>query len=399
MKYNFDKVINRRNTASLKWDAVHDIFGDKDVLPMWIADMDFEVARPITDAILKRAEHAIYGYTTIPESLIDAVIERIKSKFNWDVKPEWLIFTPGTVSALYITIKAITSIGDSVLVQEPVYYPFFSAIRDNGAHIVSNDLKLVNYHYEIDFDYLEDKFLGKDGIFTGSNRIKAMILCNPHNPVGRVYTKEELTKIGEILIKNEVVVISDEIHCEIVYTGHRHIPFASISEEFADNSITLISGSKTFNIAGLETSIIIIPNKKLRRRFIEAKGKLLSNPNPFGLVATEAAFRYGDDWLSQLLEYLEGNLKFLMDYVEKRIPKVKVIKPEGTYLAWLDFRELGMDKYTLSEFLRKNAKVGLDDGYIFGKSGEGFARLNFACPRSILEEGLRRIEKAVKEII
>ena len=399
MKYNFDEVVDRRGTGSLKWDGVELIFGDKDILPMWIADMDFKVAKPITDAILKRAEHAIYGYTTVSDSLISAVIDRLKVKYNWDVKPEWIIFTPGVIPALYTAIKALVSVGDSVLIQEPVYYPFFSVIRDNGAHIVSNDLKLINNHYEIDFDDLEMKFLPKKDLLSEPSRIKAMILCNPHNPVGRVYTKEELTKMGEILIKNEVVIISDEIHCEIVYNGHRHIPFASISEEFANNSITCMSGSKTFNIAGLETSIIIIPKEKLRKRFIEVKGRLFSTPNPFGLVATESAFRYGDEWLSQLLEYLEENLRFLIDYVEKRIPKVKVIKPEGTYLAWLDFRELGMDEYTLSEFLRNKAKVGLDDGYVFGKSGAGFARLNFACPRVILEEGLRRIEKAVKEII
>ncbi|BAL80666.1 MalY/PatB family protein [Caldisericum exile] len=399
MKYNFDEVVERIGTASYKWDGVKMIFGDSNVLPMWVADMDFKIAKPITDAILKRAEHEIYGYTTVPDSLIEAVIERLKRKYDWDVKPEWLVFTPGVVPALYTAVKAFATIGDSVLVQEPVYYPFFHAIRDNGAHIVSSDLKLVDDHYEIDFDDLERKFLPRQGLTPTPQRIRAMIMSNPHNPVGRVFTKEELERIGEIVLKHDAVMISDEIHCEIVYKGHKHIPFATISKEFRDNSITCMSASKTFNLAGLETSFVIIPSDKLRARFIEAKGRILSTPNAFGLVAMEAAFRCGDEWLSQLLEYLEENLNFLKDFVEKRIPKVKVIKPEGTYLAWLDFRELGMNEFELSEFLRKKALVGLDDGYIFGESGKGFARLNFATPRVILEEGLRRIEKAIKEIL
>jgi len=398
VKYNFDEVVDRRGTGSFKWDGVELVFGDKDVLPMWVADMDFRIVKPITDAILNRAEHDIYGYTIVPNSLVDAVIQRLKAKYNLVVRPEWLVFTPGVVPALYTVVKALTSIGDSVLVQEPVYYPFFHAIRDNGAHIVSNDLKLEGDHYEINFEDLESKFLPKKALLPEPSRVKAMILCNPHNPVGRVFTKEELIKVGEIAIKNGAVVISDEIHSEIIYKGHKHIPFASISEEFANNSITCISASKTFNLAGLETSIIIIPNEKIRAKFLEAKGRIFSTPNAFGLVATEAAFRYGEEWLSQLLEYLEDNLNFLMEYVERRIPEVKVIRPEGTYLAWLDFRALGMDEYTLSDFLRKKSKVGLDDGYVFGKSGRGFARLNFACPRATLEEGLRRIEKAVSSL-
>ena len=398
MEYNFDEVIDRRGTGSFKWDGVEFVFGDKDVLPMWVADMDFRIAKPITDAILNRAGHDIYGYTIVPDSLVEAIIQRLKAKYNWVVRPEWLVFTPGVVPALYTAVKALTSIGDSVLVQEPVYYPFFHAIRDNGAHIVSNDLKLEGDRYEIDFEDLESKFLPKKALLPEPSRVKVMILCNPHNPVGRVFTREELIKVGEIVIKNGAVVISDEIHSEIIYKGHKHIPFASISEEFANNSITCISASKTFNLAGLETSIIIIPNEKIREKFLEAKGRIFSTPNAFGLVATEAAFRYGDEWLSQLLEYLEDNLNFLTEYVERRIPEVKVILPEGTYLAWLDFRALGMDEHTLSDFLRKKAKVGLDDGYVFGKSGRGFARLNFACPRATLEEGLRRIEKAVSSL-
>ncbi|MGB9793982.1 MAG: MalY/PatB family protein [Caldisericum exile] len=398
MKYNFDEVVNRIGTASYKWDGVKFIFQDSDVLPMWVADMDFKIAKPITDAIRKRAEHEIYGYTVVPDSLVEATIDRLKRKYNWDVKPEWLVFTPGVVPALYTAVKTFASPGDSVLVQEPVYYPFFHAIRDNGAHVVSSDLKLVNGHYEIDFEDLEKKFLPKPGLTPTPARVRAMIMSNPHNPVGRVFNRKELEKIGEIVLRHGAVMISDEIHCEIVYKGHKHIPFATISKEFQENSITCMSASKTFNLAGLETSVIIIPNERIRARFIEAKGRILSTPNAFGLVAMEAAFRYGDEWLSQLLEYLEENINFLMDFVKKRIPNVKVIRPEGTYLAWLDFRELGLDEHELSEFLRKKAKVGLDDGYIFGESGKGFARLNFATPRVILEEGLRRIEKAVKEI-
>lgn len=401
MKYDFDEVVDRRGTDCYKWDASELLFGDKDIIPMWVADMDFKIAKPITEALRKRTEHEIYGYTMPSQSLIEAVVERMQKKYNWLIEPEWVVFTPGVVPALNAAVKAFTSPGDSVVVQEPVYYPFFSAIKDNGAHIASNDLKLINGHYEIDFEDLEKKFGPQPGtlpITSMPSRAKAMILCNPHNPVGRVWTKEELIKMGEIAISNDAVVISDEIHCELLFKGYKHIPFASISEEFKQHSIVCMAPSKTFNLAGLETSVIIIPNEKLRNKFNEAKGSFLQTPNTFGLVAMEAAFRYGDEWLEQLLEYIQENLEFLMDYFEKRIPKIKVIKPEGTYLVWLDCRELGMDAMALNNFMNRKAKVGLDDGYLFGTSGAGFERINIACPRSLLEEGLKRIENAVNSL-
>ncbi len=398
MRYNFDRVADRSNTNCSKWSAVESIFGDKDVLPMWVADMDFPIAKPITEALRKRTEHEIYGYTQPYSSVIEAVTGRMKRKLDWEVKPEWIVFTPGVIPALHGAIKAFTYPGDEILIQGPVYHPFWSAITDNGCSVVNNQLKLNNGHYEIDFEDLESKFRPRVwGMRPSTSRIKMMILCNPHNPVGRIWSKSELTKMGEIIIRNDTLMVSDEIHCELLFRGFEHVPFASISEEFEQHCIICMAPSKTFNLAGLGASSIIIPNTKLRDRFTAARTGIMPRPNIFGLVALEAAYRYGDEWLDQILEYLQGNLDFLLEYFEERIPKIKVIKPEGTYLVWLDCRKLGMDAMNLRIFMREKAKVGLDDGYIFGSSGAGFQRMNIACPRATLNEALKRIEQAVNE--
>jgi cystathionine beta-lyase len=281
--------------------------------------------------------------------------------------------------------------------QGPVYYPFYDVIKENGCHVLNNTLKFKDEKYIMDYVDLENKFTPEKSLFPKPPQVKAAILCNPHNPVGRMWTKEEQTKFGEIVLKHRGIVISDEIHSEIVLSNRKHIPFASISKEFEQNSITCMSPSKTFNIAGLSVSSIIIPNENLRNAFISAAGHLLGKVSVLSLVAMEAAYRYGDEWLNELLKYLKSNLKFLMQYFKNNIPQVKVIVPEGTYLVWLDFRSLGMNETELSEFLIEKAKVGLDDGYLFGPSGAGFARINIACPKSTLEEGLKRIEKAVKD--
>ncbi len=397
--YDFDKVIPRKNTDCAKWDAASFLFGSEEVIPMWVADMDFPIARPITEALRKRTEHEIYGYSLPePASTLAAVTERMKKNYNWEVKPEWIVFTPGVVPALYSIIRSLTAPGDSVIHQDPVYYPFWSAIEDNGCQVLNNPLQLKGGKYRIDFDHLKTLFRPRVRMTPLAQRVRAMILCNPHNPVGRVWTKEELVRMGEIIIGNGAIMISDEIHCELLFKGQEHIPFAKLSEEFAQNSITCIAPSKTFNLAGLEASVLIIPNRSLRSRFSAIRKGFLPSVNIFGLVAMEAAFRNGDVWLDQLLVYLQGNLDFLVDYFQQKIPRIKVIKPEGTYLVWLDCRDLGMNAAELETFMNSEAKVGLDHGIAFGPGGEGFERINIACPRSILEQALQRIEKAVSRL-
>ena len=395
MKYDFDQVCDRRNTNCVKWDSAQYIFGPNEVIPMWVADMDFPVAQPIVDALRKRAEHPYYGYTQPGPGINEAIVERMQRKFNWKIKPEWIVFTPGVVPALNIAIRSLTHPGDEVIIQEPVYYPFFPAVTASGCQIVNNGLKRINDRYEMDFEDLESKFLPRIGMVPTSRRIKAMVLCNPHNPVGRLWNREELTRMGAIAIRHGVTVISDEIHCEILFKGYRHTPFASISEEFEQNCIVCMAPSKTFNLAGLEASSIIIPNKNLRHNFAGTRAGILPGPNLFGYTALEAAYRYGDEWLDQVLDYLQGNLEYLLEYFAKKIPKVKVIPPQGTYLIWLDFTALGMDDLALRQWMREKARVGLDDGFLFGKGGSGFQRMNIACPRYILTEALTRIEMTV----
>lgn len=398
MKYDFNQICDRKNSSCFKWDFIQSIFGNDDVIPMWVADMDFPVAKPIVEALKKRAEHEFYGYTKASANVIQSVVDRTWNKHAWKIKPEWVVFTPGVVPALNITVRMLTHPGDEIILQEPVYYPFFSAVTFSGCQIVNNQLKLINGRYEMDYEDLEHQFHSRIGMFPVSGRIKAIMLCNPHNPVGRLWSKEELTRLGDIAIKHGVVVISDEIHCELLFKDHQHTPFASISDEFEQNSIVCMSPSKTFNLAGLEVSSIIIPNKKLRHLFINTRTGILPEPNLFGYTALEAAYRFGDEWLDQLLDYLQGNLDFLLKYFANRIPKIKVIKPQGTYLIWLDCRDLGMDDMTLRNFMRDKAKVGLDDGFLFGSGGSGFQRMNIACPRPILEEALIRIETMVNKL-
>ncbi|MCP4755492.1 MAG: pyridoxal phosphate-dependent aminotransferase [Proteobacteria bacterium] len=397
--YDFDRIVPRKNTNCAKWDIAELIFGERDIIPMWVADMDIPVAKPITEALRKRIEHEFYGYPVpLPFSTLVAVINRMKRKFDWDIKPEWVVTTPGVVPAMHNAIRAFTTPGDAVIHQEPVYYHFQGAIESAGCQRAANLLTLKNGRYEIDYEDLAAKFQPKMGMYPSPSRTKMLLLCNPHNPVGRVWTREELIKMGEIAIGNEAVVVSNEIHCEILYQGYRHIPFASISEEFEQNSIVCMAPSKTFNVAGLEASVIIIPNEKLRKQFEQTRKGILPTANVLGLVAMEAAFDKGDVWLEQFLSYLQGNYDYLANYFEKHIPKIKVIKPEGTYLVWLDCRELGLNQAELTDFMNKKARVGLDHGFAFGPSGVGFERINIACPRPLLEEALKRIEKAVTEL-
>lgn len=393
MKYNFGEIFDRTNYHSVKWDELGKKFGTdaKDVLPMWIADMEFRSPQPVIDAIKNAAQHGIYGYTSRPSSYYQAIVDWMEKRYNWKIKKDWIAYGPGVVPALSLIIRGFCQPGDKVIIQPPVYYPFFRVIENNGCHILKNPLKLKNRRYVMDFEDLERKI--------DDSRVKILIFCSPHNPVGRVWQKEELIRLGKICLKNEVIVISDEIHADILFEGYKHISFASICQEFAQNSITCTAPSKTFNLAGLQTSSIIIPNKKYYKIYDNILNSLeLSENNVFGLVALEAAYRYGEEWLNQLLSYLNENLKFLINYFEERIPKIKVVKPEGTYLVWLDCRQLGLNAKELNYFMIKKARVALDDGYWFGTEGEGFMRINIACPRSFLEKGLKRIERAVNSL-
>ena len=398
MKYDFDTVCDRRNTDCAKWGAIKAIFGREDVIPMWVADMDFPTAKPITEALERRAAHPFYGYAMPGLSLTEAVVDRMKRKFDWEIEPEWVVFTPGIIPALNIAARALTHTGDEIILQEPVYFPFFGVVTGSGCQIAHNRLKMTRGHYKMDFADLESKFQPGEGMRAGHSRIKAIILCNPQNPIGRLWSKEELKRMGEIVTGQGAIVISDEIHCELLYRGYRHTPFASISEEFAQNSIVCMAPSKTFNLPGLEASSIIIPNKKLRDSFNDARAGMVPGLNLFGLTAMEAAYRHGDEWLEQLLDYIQGNLEITMTWFKERIPKIKVIEPQGTYLLWLDCRGLGLDDKALQIFMREQARVGFDDGFMFGEGGSGFQRMNIACPRSILREALGRIEAAVKSL-
>ncbi|MBC8061255.1 MAG: pyridoxal phosphate-dependent aminotransferase [Clostridiaceae bacterium] len=385
MKYNFDEIILRRNTNCIKWDR-----GAEDVLPMWVADMDFKTAQPIIDALKGKLDSGVFGYTLHPDVYYDAIIGWWERRHNFTLKKDWLVFCPGVVPALSYIIRANTCQGDKVLLQSPVYYPFYRVITNNGCQVVDNPLKLVHESYEIDFEDLENK--------ASDPKVKLMLLCSPHNPVGRVWTREELIRIGEICEKHKVLVIADEIHCDLIYKGYKHIPFASINEGFLMNSITCTAPSKTFNLAGLQVSNLIVPNKELRTKL---KQILVVNeigePNVFSVNALIAAYNYGEEWLTQLMEYLEGNLKYLIDFVGSNMPALKVIKTEGTYLIWVDCRALGKSSKELNTLLIKNAKVWFNDGSTFGLNGEGFVRINIACPRELLVEGLNRIKGVITE--
>lgn len=398
LHYDLDKVYNRRNTDSLKWDFMKPIIGRDDLIPLWVADMDFPVADPIKEAIKARAEHPFYGYTQPGKRVVDSVVQRLKKKYNWNIEPEWVVFTPGVVPALQTAVTALTHPGDEVILQQPSYHPFFPVVKNSGCSIVNNQLKLVNGRYVMDFEDLESKFHPKTRRLRGPGRLKTIIFCNPHNPVGRLWNPDEIEKMGNIVIDKGGVVISDEIHCEILFKGNKHTPFASLSDKFEQNSIICLSPSKTFNLAGLEVSNIIIPNQRLRENFINTRAGMVPNPNLFGYTALEAAYNHGDDWLEQVLNYLQGNLDYIRKFLETNIPEIKMIEPQGTYLLWLDCRELGMDPHTLQNFMIEDAKVGMEDGYIFGEAGQGFMRMNIATQRSVIETALTRIKNACNQV-
>lgn len=387
MNYNFDAIIDRSNNFAAKWSEMDKKYGTNDLLPMWVADMDFKAAPCIIDALKYRLEQGIYGYTTRPSSYNESIVNWVDRRYGWKIKPEWLIFSPGVIPTISVLIQEMTKENDKIMIQEPVYSPFNSVVKQNKRELVISPLvKLEDGNYVMDYEDIEAKI--KD--------VKIFILCNPHNPVGRVWTKDELTKLGDICIKHNVLVVSDEIHSDIILKNHKHTPFGSISEEFSQNSITCMAPTKTFNIAGLQTSQVILPNEYHYKILDDAFIRLdIRRNNSFSLVATQAAYNEGEDWLEAYLEYLEGNIDFAINYIKENIPSLKVRKPEGTYLLWVDFSETGLSDEEVTKALVEKGRVALNSGDSFGIGGKGYQRINLACPRSMVEEGLNRIKKAI----
>lgn len=385
---DFDKIIDRKGTDCLKYDFAVRRGLPADVLPLWIADMDFKTSSYVEDALISRASHAIFGYSEVGVDYHRALSGWMKRHHDWEIKPNWVVKTPGVVFALATAVKAFTDVGDAVLIQQPVYYPFSEVIEDNGRRIVSNDLILgEDNRYHIDISDFEKKIV--------DNGIRLFLLCNPHNPSGRVFTREELISMGEICIKHNVLVVSDEIHNDIVFKGE-HTVFAKAGEDFADISIICTSASKTFNLASMLISNIIIPNTTIRRRFrqkVNASG--ISQLSVLGLVATQAAYESGDEWYEKMMSYVKENISFVERYVSEKLPGVKLVSGEGTYLLWLDFRGTGIDPKEIDRRIIYEAKLWLDSGAIFGQVGEGFQRINVAAPRAVIEECLDRIRTKV----
>lgn len=385
MKYDFDEPVPRRGTNSYKWDTVK----DEDVLPMWVADMDFRTAPAIVGALQKRVEHGIFGYTKVPPAYYEVVINWFRRRHAWLIEKEWIVYTTGVVPAISAIVKALTVPGDRVLVQTPVYNCFFSSIRNNGCEAVANPLIYANGTYRIDYDDLERK--------AADPKVKLLLLCNPHNPVGRVWTRQELRRIGEICIRNRVLVVADEIHCELVFSGHVYIPFASISEDFREHSVTCISPSKAFNLAGLQIANIVAADTDIRMKIDKAINiNEVCDVNPFGVEALIAAYNRGEDWLEELKHYLSVNYNYLRAYFDEYLPEFPVVMLEGTYLVWVDCRGVGLSSREIADILLEKEKVQVNPGSLYGEAGEGFIRLNIACPREKLIEGLNRLKRGLK---
>ena len=381
--YNFEELIDRTNTNCIKYDARNAFFGNADLLPLWVADMDFRTPDFIVEAIKKRAEHEVFGYTFRGESYNQSIVSWLKRRHNWEIKPEWISFSPGVVAGLTLAIEAFSKPGDGVIIQPPVYFPFFDSVKGTGRELIENPLRLENGRYYFDLDDLKQKI---------TSQTRLLLLCNPQNPGGMVWNEKELSELARICLENKVLIISDEIHSDLIFDGYRHTPLANISEEIAQNCVVCMSPSKTFNTAGLTTSFLVIPNK----RHLVAYERVMRLPhlhmgNIFGSVALEAAYTHGDEWLAQLMKYLQQNYIFLEQFFIENLPEVKVMRPEATYLIWLDFSTLALTDEVLNQKLI-DAGVGMNRGIQFGKQGRGFMRINIGCPRSVLQEALPRIK-------
>lgn len=387
----FDEIINRRGTECYKWDKLNELYGKDDVIAMWVADMDIPVAEPILNAVKKRMEHEVFGYSFLDNSYYEAVIGWMKRRHDWEIEKEWINYTPGVVPALNFLVRALSNPGDEVIVQTPVYNPFMDSIRNNGRRVVENSLIFKDDTYVMDYEDLESKI---------SDRTRLLILCNPHNPVGRVWSKEELKQLGDICLKHNIIVISDEIHSDIIYKGYKHNVFANICDEFKQNCVICTAPSKSFNIAGFKVSNIIIPNENIRKKFkIEIENNHIENPAVFTSAVLKASYNECESWFDELMEYLEENKNYAIDYFKENIPHIRIVKPEGTYLLWVDCSDLKLNNKELKEFFTKKCGVALGEGCKYGDGGNSFQRINIGCSKEVLEEGLKRIETGVKELV
>ncbi len=388
MNFNFDEIVDRSYSDSVKYGLRKRLYGTDDVLPLWVADMDFRTPSFIVDAVKASADHGIYGYTLNPQDFNQAIQDWVKRKYHWDIQTSWITGCPGVVPSLVISILAFTEPQDKIIIQSPVYPPFFSIITDNNRALLVNELIESEGRYFMDFDDLEEK---------AALGAKMLILCNPHNPVCRVWNKEELLQLAQICEKYDIIILTDDIHADIVFTPHQYIPIASISDQVAQRTISCFSPSKTFNMAGLATSWAVISNPELNKIFRDKLDALhLNNGNYFGPKALSIAYINGDEWLRQAIVYIEKNMDFVAHYLQKYIPEITMTKPEGTYLIWLNCKGLGMSDQELKSFLIKKAGLGLIDGTTFGKNGSGYQRINVACPISILQEAMTKLKNAVE---
>lgn len=392
MHYDFDRHIERRGSCSVKWsdEIMSQINGKAGLTPLWVADMDFACPQPVIDAVIEEARRGIYGYSYRTDRYFESFVRWNERRHGWKIDRDWTIYSSGVVTALNAIVQEFTEAGDKVIIQPPVYHPFFYSVRNNGRQVIENTLKeLPGGDYAMDFESLQK--------MASDPKAKLAILCSPHNPMGRVWREDELRRFGEICLSNGILVVSDEIHSDLILSGHKHMPFATLSADFAKGSITCTAPSKTFNIAGLQVSNLIVPDEGIRKALserMEANG--IEEPNIFGVVAAEAAYSHGEEWLGQLLSYLEVNAELVGKFVSESMPGVAYRKPEGTYLAWLDFRGMGMDEGALKHLLVDKAGLALNLGAMFGSSGSGFARLNFGCPRPLLTDYLSRLASACR---
>lgn len=387
---DFSKAINRVGFNSKKWDACESKFGSKDIIPMWIADMDFQVPEEAVQAIIARAGHGVFGYTGMPDSYLEAVVTWMGRHHHWNIEKKWICHSPGVVTALSLLIDAYTLPGDKIIVQSPVYYPFARVVRTSGRTLLDNPLRRVDGRYTMDLENLKAQL---------DSSVKMIFICSPHNPVGRVWSRDELMDLAQVCLQHNILMVSDEVHADLLYKGYSHTCFPTLSKEIEQHSILCTGASKTFNLAGLKTSSIIIPNEALRSRFTAVINNYnVGSGNIFGLVATEAAYRYGDAWLANLNEYLQGNLEYMLNFMQKNLPQIPVTRPEGTYLIWMDFSALNMSDQALEDFCLKKAKIAFDPGYEFGTGGSGFMRANIACPRQALEQALNQLLHAVNTL-
>lgn len=387
---NFDLAIDRTCTNCQKWDNVPTVFGVPDALPMWVADMDFAAPPAVVEALHKRVEHGVFGYTFPTESYRGAIADWMKNRHSWTIQQEWIQFCPGVVPALSLIVDAFTEPGDQVVIQTPVYPPFYRVVQEHGRELIHNPLRLSeDGDYSMDFEDLENSF--------STGNVKMIILCSPHNPVGRVWSKEELERLASLCQQYDVLVVSDEIHADLVFEQGGHTPFAALSEDAEGRSIICTAPSKTFNIAGLNTANMIIPNAQLRSKFRKILNRYsIGSITPMGAAATEAAYREGEPWLDELLVYIRGNMELVRNYAQEHLPELKVFMPEATYLLWIDFRQMGLSHEELTRFLVHEAKLGLNSGASFGKDGEGFMRMNLACTRATVQEALSRLHQAIE---